>query len=141
MYIADLTLKNDRNEYAMQLADFNFFKACVLDHHDSTIRINIENKRLADAKTVIAKFEINEALQRINRLRIETEKMKVEIKRSLEQEHLMALELPRLHKTGDDARLLQEVLFTRLGEVRAEHLQIIKKCQPMEEIAKIKETK
>lgn len=122
-------------------ADWNFFKACVLDKHDETIRLNIDNKRLADAKTLIAKFEIDEALQRINRLRIETEKMNVEIKRGLEQEHLMSLELPRVHKTGDDARALQEVLFTRLGQVRAEHLTIIKKCQRMEEIAKIKENK
>ena len=122
-------------------ADWNFFKACVLDKHDETIRLNIDNKRLADAKTLIAKFEIDEALQRINRLRIETEKMNVEIKRGLEQEHLKALELPRVHKTGDDARALQEVLFTRLGQVRAEHLTIIKKCQRMEEIAKIKENK
>ena len=138
---ADLTLKNERDEYAMQLADFNFFKACVLDQHDETIRLNIENTSLADAKALIAKFEINESLQRINRLRIEIEQMNLEIKRGLEKERFMSMELPRVHKTGDNARILQDILFTRLGEVRAEHLQILQKCHRMEEIAKIKESK
>lgn len=63
---ADLTLKNERNEYAMQLPldSFIFFKACVLDQHDATIQSNIANKRLADAKVVIARFEISELLER-----------------------------------------------------------------------------
>ena len=138
---ADLTLKNERNEYAMQLGDFNFFKACVLNQHDNTIAENINKKRLADAKSLITRFEIGECLAHINRLRLETNQLNVEKIRGLEQENIMALQLPRVHQTGDDARVLQDLLFTRLGEVRAEHLIILKKCERMEEIAKIKSEK
>ena len=129
---ADLTLKNERAEYAMQLPldPYNFFKACVLDQHDVTIQTNLANKRLADAKSVITRFEISEALEQVHRLRVEIEEKNMLVKQAVEDENLMNLRLPRVFGAGDHSRVLQDVLFTRLGEVRAEHLIAIKKYEP-----------
>jgi hypothetical protein len=134
---ADLTLKNERAEYAMQLPldPYNFFKACVLDQHDVTIQTNLANKRLADAKSVITRFEISEALEQVHRLRVEIEEKNMLVKQAVEDENLMNLRLPRVFGAGDHSRVLQDVLFTRLGEVRAEHLIAIKKYERMETIA------
>lgn len=134
---ADLMIRNERNEYAMQLPldTFNFFKSCTLDQYDMTIQNNIAAKSVAASKSVIARFEMNEMLENINRRRVEIKKMNTNSKRSAELETLMSLELPNVHQAGDDARVLQEIMFSRLGEVRAEHNIVLKKYQRMEKIA------
>ena len=62
---ANLSLTNERNEAALQLSDWALFKSQCLDQLDSDITEGIASRRLANAQSVIARLEVEEAQQHI----------------------------------------------------------------------------
>ena len=71
----------------------------------------------------------------VNRLRVETESNTLKIKKAVIHAQQMHVELPQVHSSGEHARILQDIMFTRLGEVRAELILAVKKYESMEKIA------
>ena len=69
---ANLSLTNERNEAALQLSGWTLFKSQCLDQLDTDITEGIANRRRSDAQQVIARLEIGEAQQHVNRLRRKT---------------------------------------------------------------------
>ena len=71
----------------------------------------------------------------VNRLRVETESNTLKITKAVIHAQQMHVELPQVHSSGEHARILQDIMFTRLGEVRAELILAVKKYESMEKIA------
>lgn len=133
---ANLSITNARNEFPMQLSGWNLFKSQCLDQLDSKIAEGISNRRLADARIIIARFEIEEAHQHINRLRSKTQDLERRKGRLALATSLIEAECPSAIRAEEQGRILQDVLYKRLGEVRADHMIVRKRYLRMNEIAK-----
>jgi hypothetical protein len=132
---ANLSLTNERNEAALQLSDWALFKSQCLDQLDSDITEGIASRRLANAQSVIARLEVEEAQQHINRLRSKTKDLDHRRARLQKEATWLHGQQPLVIHAEEQGRVLQDLMFTRLGEVRADHMMIRKRSLRMGEIA------